>query len=512
MPYEKNKTYLASIVSIIGNRHAQLVKIFAAIAAPLLLLCGPQFAMADSPAEPHSYTTLSENKEFEFVMNAPGDKSGRDRRRSGLYRRDGSSNPLWTVNWYAGSVIVASDGVHLVRSGPWAGSLGDEAFSFFESGKLIRSYQIKDLLTTSEGLVYTSSHFFWLKNLNFDDAKGWLSLTTLTGDQKVFDIAKGEIIQSGKTADRLLNAEKIAAFDLRTKTVRLDHPEEIIGLTLPAGTEVKMAGRIESAVLHERVSYRGISMDSGTTLYLANRHLYRKSRGDEVGLEALKDRYANMMVVGVSQPSEWQIGPLRIRGVVGFLEDGDALTVKCYGSTCHYGESKVIQAVFRSGLRLKSFAMQEGESFKVLVGTDLLHSKYGAEFWSTGNLRRLTLDKAQKFQGKTVIGDLRFWSNGKLQEADTVNSGSRLFCKNGEPRKAFGAAQAGSLGYLEQCDDGSIVYVKYELLCGGRSDWVRTQLPFLLERPPGRFKECDEPTIYALAGGGHKVIFKDIEW
>jgi hypothetical protein len=37
--------------------------------------------------------------------------------QSGLYRNDGSAAPLWTVDWYAFKVFVASDGVHLVRLG-----------------------------------------------------------------------------------------------------------------------------------------------------------------------------------------------------------------------------------------------------------------------------------------------------------------------------------------------------------------------------------------------------------
>jgi hypothetical protein len=30
-----------------------------------------------------------------------------------LYRNDGSTTPLWTVDWYAHSVLLPSDGIHL---------------------------------------------------------------------------------------------------------------------------------------------------------------------------------------------------------------------------------------------------------------------------------------------------------------------------------------------------------------------------------------------------------------
>ena len=40
--------------------------------------------------------------------------------QSGLYRNDGSRDPLWTFDWYAYNVDVAADGVHLVRHGALA--------------------------------------------------------------------------------------------------------------------------------------------------------------------------------------------------------------------------------------------------------------------------------------------------------------------------------------------------------------------------------------------------------
>jgi hypothetical protein len=512
MPYGKGSARRTSVAGTIDCLLGRFIRMVVVSAASLLLLCAPQFVLADRPAAPRAYTTLSQNGEFEFVMNAPG-AVGSDKRQSGLYRRN-TTNPLWTVNWYAHSVIISSDGIHLIRRGPWASGLEDEAFSFFKNGMLVREYKIKDLLTTSEGLQFTTSHFFWLKREHFDDAKGVLSVTTLTGDEHSLSIAKGELIHSQSTT----MAEKITGFTLQSKTIQLNQPEEIAGLKLPAGTEVKIisaGGRIENAVLHQRVNYRGIDLNSGATLTLmSKRFLDEKNPQRKAYWEEPKDDYADMKVVGVSQPSKWKIGPLSIQGAVNLKEDGDTLTVTCHqDATCLHDKLKVSRADFGDGLRIKFLEKAEDKPFKILVGTDSLEGESGAIFWSNGKLRELTSSKPQRFRGMTVVGELKFWSNGNLQKATFVNPGPnnfdhKIYCKDGAPQKAF--EKAGEFGYLNQCDDGSIMYVKRDLLCG-QPGLAREKLKFLRERPPGRFKECDDSSSNSIGAIEHEVIFRDIE-
>jgi len=93
----------------------------------ILLNAVPGFG--DSVAPPSSFSTVSANGKYVFVMIAPvrSEEDGiylrpedrKDARTlrakyhvSGLYRNDGSTTPLWTVNWYAYSVLVAFDGIH----------------------------------------------------------------------------------------------------------------------------------------------------------------------------------------------------------------------------------------------------------------------------------------------------------------------------------------------------------------------------------------------------------------
>src|SRR5207249_11580668 len=106
---------------------------------------------------------------------------------SGMYRNDGSTRPRWTVDWYSYSVLVPSDGVHLIRCGPWASSTSDEAFTIFASGQLVKSYKVGDLVDTTAFLQHTVSHFFWEQEMRLDEARARLIVRTLGGESYVFD-------------------------------------------------------------------------------------------------------------------------------------------------------------------------------------------------------------------------------------------------------------------------------------------------------------------------------------
>jgi len=120
---------------------------------------------------------------------------------SGLYPNDGSKKALWTVDWYSFDVRACSDGVHLVRFGPWARS-GDDgktpAVAFYRSGKEIRSYLIRDLVSDYEKLPHSVSHYQWMRSNSFDDAGKRVKVLIFQGYDygrtapAVFDITTGE--------------------------------------------------------------------------------------------------------------------------------------------------------------------------------------------------------------------------------------------------------------------------------------------------------------------------------
>jgi hypothetical protein len=192
--------------------------------AILAILVPVSAAFADKPGPPMTYTKTSPNKQFLFVMVSPDSLEEEVKRynedaakkvrairttypKSGLYKNDGSKEPLWTVDWFRGSVIVPSDGVHLVsveytppskvrRNDPLPKeSLQQPALSFFAKGKLLRSYEVADLVDRPEQLSRSVSHFRWMKEHNILDQKQQLEVITYDGNNVLFDLKTGDIVK-----------------------------------------------------------------------------------------------------------------------------------------------------------------------------------------------------------------------------------------------------------------------------------------------------------------------------
>lgn len=124
-----------------------------------------------------------------------------------MYRNDGTVDPVWTVDWYAHAVEAAADGVHFVRYGPWPGvardaplgaALDTEAVSFFANGRLLRTYSIRELVDKPDRLPRSVSHFQWLDKGQFDHVRSEQTITTLDGNQFVFDARTGAIVSESR--------------------------------------------------------------------------------------------------------------------------------------------------------------------------------------------------------------------------------------------------------------------------------------------------------------------------
>ena len=179
------------------NAISRLIEILQISVAVLFLYAQ---AFADSPAPPRDFKKVTENKEYVFVMLAPDGWAKRDPdirkvyKQSGLYKNDGSSTPLWTVDWYTFEVFPSSDGEHLIRMGPWASSTHQLALSFHKNGKEIKNYRIKDLVHDESKLSRTVSHFFWRSELKYDDKHTVLFLKTRDDQVYRFSAKTGEIL------------------------------------------------------------------------------------------------------------------------------------------------------------------------------------------------------------------------------------------------------------------------------------------------------------------------------
>lgn len=183
-------------------------KIFLSLLVALLSFAMPASVLADTPAPAHDYTRVTRDGQYIFVMLAREGYSPRGvlideelRKKyaqSGLYENDGSTTPLWTVDWYASDVEVSSDGQHLVRYGPWPvkGDYTELALAFYKNGKELSSYSVGQLVMNPSRLPHTVSHYWWLSYPMFDEEAGRFSVETKNGEKHKFDVATGRIISS----------------------------------------------------------------------------------------------------------------------------------------------------------------------------------------------------------------------------------------------------------------------------------------------------------------------------
>ena len=181
-------------------------------------------ARGDSPAPPSTYTEVSANGKFIFVMlpresmteelkryNEKHQKVVKDIRerysKSGMYRNDGSNQPLWTVDpldWWAG-VKITDDGLQAIGQGHWSNlshqmsnatheDLKQIAFSIYGNGKLIRSFMINELVDNPKLMRASVSHFEWLRKSKIVNDKHQYEIDTYDGNHIIFSLETGAIL------------------------------------------------------------------------------------------------------------------------------------------------------------------------------------------------------------------------------------------------------------------------------------------------------------------------------
>ena len=167
-------------------------------------------ASAYKPAPPASHATTSPDGQHVFVILShetmkeeltrfneqwqPKIRAIREKwSKSGMYRNDGSTEPLWTVDWHAYQVDVPSGGEYVVRytSGGYYWK-SNPAVAFYRRGELLRSYEIGDLVS----VPFVIDHGDWLADHTLDDSAGTVRVNSETGDRFVFDVRTGEIVSS----------------------------------------------------------------------------------------------------------------------------------------------------------------------------------------------------------------------------------------------------------------------------------------------------------------------------
>jgi hypothetical protein len=314
--------------------------------------------------------------------------------------------------------------------------------------------------------------------------------------------------QSAEPSVPKLDGEKIVHIGAATKTIELTSPEAVVGLMLPAGTEVRIdwvkGGRIIDAVLHEKVDYIGLELPPGTRLGL----LSRMKQGQIMGRQ---DRLGEMWIVGLEQPADWRIGPLSVHGYVELTKQDGANFVRCFRpAICRYQKTPIFEARFRPDWQLAGIALANLAPIDVKVEDRTLKADR-IDFWPDGKLRMVHLRRQQRFRGRTVSGDMRFWPGGTLQKLSIVAADSLKsvrYCRSGRQENPLRDPLPQTDRIANTCDDGSILYVDADLLCK-RSDAARRQFDFLRDRPPGLLAECDTDYAETDNSGRYKVIYRD---
>lgn len=175
-----------------------------------LLLVVSSSLSADSPAPPESFTKLSPDRKHILVILAPKpyDVSNSLSKKypiSGLYVNDSSVKPLWSLpsDFCCSRVDILSNAKNLISWNAWPADNGtfDQTVAwFFENGREIRNYKIRQLVDNPEHLRHSVSHYRWIDRTEVDDRLNRITLRTLNGQIIVFDGTTGEVISRARTS------------------------------------------------------------------------------------------------------------------------------------------------------------------------------------------------------------------------------------------------------------------------------------------------------------------------
>jgi len=182
----------------------------------------PMNAMADSPAAPRPWVATSKHGDFVFKMVPPkwkeeGNKYVVEREPFGVtyeISEDGEFKEVWrTEGWYTFEGYLSEDGRYFVRFGPWASDQKnhtDLAIAFYDRGKLIKQYQVKELIRKPDLLEDSVSHYMWRPAIQTKPNGfygGTFHLVMIDKTTYSFDYETGEIIIREKDKKAKSNRE-----------------------------------------------------------------------------------------------------------------------------------------------------------------------------------------------------------------------------------------------------------------------------------------------------------------
>jgi hypothetical protein len=159
-------------------------------------------ALADDWGPEQDFTEHSADSEYIFVMlgrsdsylgSAPDPDIRALYSQAGLYRNDGSTEPLWTVDWY-GSGILISDSVHFVRKGTMSFFDDQLALAFYRNGEELAWYSVFDLVGDRSRLSWTITTVSCRLIFELFEQEGKLAVETCDDQIRRFSIVTGEML------------------------------------------------------------------------------------------------------------------------------------------------------------------------------------------------------------------------------------------------------------------------------------------------------------------------------
>lgn len=154
--------------------------------------------LADSEAANSTYREYSSDKKF-YIEMIPSEYYGEAGK--GIAFSVHTGKQLWEVHWYAKWVMLAKDGLHLIRFGPWAKdsrNFSDLAVFFYKEGKEIKRYAVKELLRDRSEIFKTVSHYIWSnyeKPPQFSSDEKYFYLHMIDGQTHTFEVSTGEMVK-----------------------------------------------------------------------------------------------------------------------------------------------------------------------------------------------------------------------------------------------------------------------------------------------------------------------------
>lgn len=116
---------------------------------------------------------------------------------SGLYRSDGSNNPLWTTGYISlqAEVAISLDGRHMVLWDKYP-FYTETALVVYEDGRLLTGYALDNFVLEPEELPKPGIGTDWVASYSFDEKLRLLYLETTNKERYIISLHTGKIISS----------------------------------------------------------------------------------------------------------------------------------------------------------------------------------------------------------------------------------------------------------------------------------------------------------------------------